>query len=99
MPREPQPGQTHWLHQGAAQIFTPLHRALVSMNTWPNARRRREKLREKASHIDCKWWKKGHCRRGDACYFRHAEELRGVDSGASAAKDEDTQVKGSDDGE
>ncbi|PGG95259.1 hypothetical protein AJ79_10159 [Helicocarpus griseus UAMH5409] len=29
--------------------------------------------------VDCKWWKRGHCRRGSECYFRHDEALAGVD--------------------
>ncbi|KAG5301559.1 zinc finger, C3HC4 type (RING finger) domain-containing protein [Histoplasma ohiense] len=31
------------------------------------------------SQVDCWWWKKGHCFRGDQCYFRHDDALAGVD--------------------
>ncbi|KKZ62826.1 hypothetical protein EMCG_02821 [[Emmonsia] crescens] len=29
--------------------------------------------------VDCKWWKRGHCFRGNQCYFRHDDALAGVD--------------------
>ncbi|KAM5429414.1 putative RING-type E3 ubiquitin transferase [Microsporum canis] len=35
--------------------------------------------------VNCKWWKRGHCRRADSCYFRHDPCLLGVDQKPAAA--------------
>ncbi|KAK2816771.1 hypothetical protein FQN49_008001 [Arthroderma sp. PD_2] len=35
--------------------------------------------------VHCKWWKKGHCYRGDACYFRHDPSLLGIAQKPDAA--------------
>ncbi|KAF3491225.1 uncharacterized protein GIQ15_00742 [Arthroderma uncinatum] len=34
--------------------------------------------------VHCKWWKRGHCLRGDSCYFRHDPALLGVDQKPAA---------------
>lgn len=38
------------------------------------------------SEVDCRWWKKGNCRRGSTCFFRHDPDQAGVDSPERKAK-------------
>ncbi|EZF26858.1 hypothetical protein H112_01042 [Trichophyton rubrum D6] len=35
--------------------------------------------------VNCKWWKRGYCQRGDLCYFRHDPCLLGVDQKADVS--------------
>lgn len=44
------------------------------------------------SQVDCKWWLKGHCFRGAACYFRHDEEIRGRDKVSRPDLAQDTRA-------
>ncbi|EFQ98577.1 hypothetical protein MGYG_01603 [Nannizzia gypsea CBS 118893] len=45
----------------------------------------RRRPRDEPGLVNCRWWKKGHCRRGDTCYFRHDPCLQGVDRRADVA--------------
>ncbi|OAX81528.1 hypothetical protein ACJ72_04136 [Emergomyces africanus] len=40
---------------------------------------REPRTRLPPGQVDCKWWKRGHCFRGDQCYFRHDDAVAGVD--------------------
>ncbi|EGD99283.1 hypothetical protein TESG_06552 [Trichophyton tonsurans CBS 112818] len=45
------------------------------------------RTRDAPQLVNCKWWKRGHCQRGDLCYFRHDPCLLSVDRKADAATD------------
>ncbi|EGD91246.2 hypothetical protein H113_01043 [Trichophyton rubrum MR1459] len=58
-----------WAKPAAARIFITMARC----------------TRDAPQLVNCKWWKRGYCQRGDLCYFRHDPCLLGVDQKADVS--------------